>query len=85
MNVQDIYEAHKGDPTWVPGMLAVVGDFMQLEVAMRAAAERNPEIGPELVSRALQESVLKKGFPFICSALLASLCLDKAKASTTKP
>ncbi len=78
MNVQDIYETHKDDPTWVPGMLSVVGCFMELEVAMRVAAG-DSTLGPELASRAIQESVLNRGFPHVCSALLASLCLDKAR------
>lgn len=75
MNVQEIYEKHKGDPTWVPGILNIISDIMQLELAVKVALAA-PEIGPELASKVIAESSLNKAFPNICSTLLASLCLN---------
>lgn len=66
--------------TMGPMLTDVFTELLKLEVSLRV----HDDSGSETAEKAIRESFLNDLTPRLCAGLLASLCLDKAKASKTK-
>lgn len=63
-----------------PEIVEILGELWSLEMALRARDDGMSEAA----ERILRGERLNKLAPRVCAALLASLCLDKAKGTATK-